>query len=197
MRIAATLYDIAGMPVGSADVFAVTAGPGSFTGLRIGIAAVKGMAQAAGRPCAAVSSLEALAMNTYPFDYIAACVLDARNCNAYAATFRISNDCIERLTVDEAVSYSEFSAQLKIHYPGERIIAFGDGAVPLIEEANNDNVQIVKAFESELHPKASCIARRLSSGSHPFKIHAPGDVLPVYLRVPQAVRTLQNKGGKS
>lgn len=197
MRMAETLYNIAGMPVSATDIFAVTTGPGSFTGLRIGIAAVKGMAQAACKPCTAVSTLEALAMNTYPSDYIAACVLDARNGHAYAGTFRISNGIIERLTADEAVSYQEFSARLKQTCAGERMMLFGDGSDLLIEAAKQDGLHLVKAFDSEMHPKASAIARRLSNGGTAVETLVPGDVSPVYLRVPQAVRSLQNKGGNA
>jgi len=196
MSMAETLYNIAGITVDCTDVFAVTAGPGSFTGLRIGIAAVKGMAQASGKPCVAVSTLEALAMNTYPIDYISACVLDARNGCAYAASFRITGDSIERLSADEAIAYGVFAGQLKQNHPDEKILVFGDGADLLIDAAKRDNLLILKAFESAQHPKASGIARRLSDGRHSLELLAPDDVSPVYLRVPQAVRSLQNKGGK-
>ncbi len=195
MRMAENLYDIAGISVESTDVFAATVGPGSFTGLRIGIAAAKGMAQAVGKPCAAISTLEALAMNAYPLDYIAACALDARNNHAYTATFRITDEASERLSADATLAYGDFSKQLMQNHPNDNIIIFGDGAGLLFEETKRTGLHIRKAIECDLNPAASSFARVLSSGRYPLKLLDPGELSPVYLRVPQAVRTLQKKGG--
>ena len=77
----------AGLRCGDVDVFAAVAGPGSFTGVRIGVCAAKGLAHAVGKPCAAVHALEALAMNFYGFDGLCCPILDARRGQVYCAAF--------------------------------------------------------------------------------------------------------------
>ena len=77
----------AGLRCGDVDVFAAVAGPGSFTGVRIGVCAAKGLAHAVGKPCVAVHALEALAMNFYGFDGLCCPILDARRGQVYCAAF--------------------------------------------------------------------------------------------------------------
>ena len=95
------------------DRFAVSAGPGSFTGLRIGISAVKGMAFALNKPCAAVSTLEALAYNLLGQKGIACAVMDARCNQVYNALFKVENGEITRLCDDRALLGNELLEDVK------------------------------------------------------------------------------------
>ena len=94
------------------DCFAVAAGPGSFTGVRIGTATIKAMAHAAGKPCAAVSTLEALANNVPYFDGIICPILDARRNQVYTAEF-LGDGTLTRVCEDKAVSLESLLDELK------------------------------------------------------------------------------------
>jgi len=89
------------------DAIAVAAGPGSFTGLRIGIAAVKGLAWAADKPCIPVSTLWAMACPLAHLDGVIACAMDARRRQLYHAAFRAGRGGLERLRPDQAISMEE------------------------------------------------------------------------------------------
>ena len=112
------------------DLFAVTAGPGSFTGVRIGVSSVKGMAMALGKPCCAVSTLEAMACGASMVEGLVCALMDARCGQVYTALFRVSGGKVERLTQDSAVSAAE-AAAVCAAWPGEKLYLAGDGAAPL------------------------------------------------------------------
>lgn len=108
------------------DAIAVAAGPGSFTGLRIGIAAVKGLAWAADKPCIGVSTLEAMAWNLAHMDGVICCAMDARRRQVYNALFRARGGALERLCEDRAISLEELARELE-GCPDAQIVV-GDGA---------------------------------------------------------------------
>ena len=105
------------------DRIAVTAGPGSYTGLRIGLAAAKGMAMGRNIPCIPVSTLMALAYNLTMYEGVVCAALDARAGQVYAATFNIENGKVTRLTEDKAMTLSELGEILP-----EGAAVCGDGA---------------------------------------------------------------------
>ncbi len=112
------------------DCLAVANGPGSFTGLRIGISAVKGLAWGAEKACTGVSTLESMAWNLAHMNAIVCCAMDARRQQVYNAVFRADGEKLERLTPDRAISLEELAAELKqlretIQLPQ---IVVGDGA---------------------------------------------------------------------
>lgn len=118
-------FDAVGMKPADIDVFAAAAGPGSFTGLRIGLAAVKGLAFTHATPCAAVSTLEALAY-TAGIDGTFVCALDARRKEVYWSAFSRKDGIVERLCPDQsgpAASLSDFIASLE-----GPVWIMGDGA---------------------------------------------------------------------
>ncbi|MGN0661063.1 MAG: tRNA (adenosine(37)-N6)-threonylcarbamoyltransferase complex dimerization subunit type 1 TsaB, partial [Oscillospiraceae bacterium] len=102
MPLVTSLLEAAHISLDGIDAFAVSKGPGSFTGIRIGVSAVKGLAFAKSKPCIGVSTLSALAYNMLGFDGIICPVMDARCSQVYNAVFRISGGAPERLCPDRA-----------------------------------------------------------------------------------------------
>ncbi|MBQ8432274.1 MAG: tRNA (adenosine(37)-N6)-threonylcarbamoyltransferase complex dimerization subunit type 1 TsaB [Clostridia bacterium] len=108
------------------DLFAISAGPGSFTGVRIGAATVKGLAFAHNKPCVGVSTLEALAYNLIGTNGLICPVMNARRKQVYTALFRCKDGIQERLLPDSALSIEELDGILK-EYSSESISLCGDG----------------------------------------------------------------------
>jgi len=170
------------------DVISVSAGPGSFTGVRIGVAAAKGLADAFGTPCFAVSSLEAAA---YPFkgeDAVICAVMDARCNQVYTASFSGG----ERLFPDEAILIDELLERLK--KLNRRVIFTGDGAQMCFDRLADKLPDAVLSDPQRRYPKASSVALityiKILAGE---KTVGANELLPVYLRLPQAQRELNNK----
>lgn len=177
----------------SLDCIAVTAGPGSFTGIRIGVSAVKGLAFALNIPCVGVSTLHALACNLLGIDCIACAVMDARCSQYYNALFRIKGNSIERITEDRAISNDDLAKDLA-QYKGERIVLVGDGAELAYKSLNgvqtDDEKDGVNNVQIELAPLELRLQRAESvclAAAEYTKVSAK-ELLPVYLRLPQAER---------
>jgi tRNA threonylcarbamoyladenosine biosynthesis protein TsaB len=120
-----SLLSFFSMSADDVDLFAVSTGPGSFTGVRIGTATVKGLAFAKGRPCVGVSTLEAIAYNLRFHKGIVCPVMNARRSQVYTAIFRSDGEKLERLTDDLAISISELDTMLAEY--NEEIVLAGDG----------------------------------------------------------------------
>ncbi len=112
------------------DCFAVAVGPGSFTGVRIGVATVKAMAQVFKKPCVAVSTLHALANNVAVFDGIICPILDARRDQVYNGLFR-GGKTLDRIEDDRALEVASLLDELKTK--GEPVLFCGDG-VPVYRD---------------------------------------------------------------
>jgi len=120
-----------GLAIGDVGRFAVTCGPGSFTGVRIAVAAVKGMAQAGNRPCAGVSTLAAMAAQAAFPEGVLCCAMDARRGQVYAALFETGQGSPARLCEDEALPIAELEQRLlELDKP---VIFMGDGAALCFE----------------------------------------------------------------
>ena len=104
MPIVEAMLKNTGLTVQDCDAIAVAAGPGSFTGIRIGVSAAKGLAFAADKPCAAVSTLEAMARNVAHMDALVVCAMDARRNQIYNALFAAEHGRLTRRTPDRAIA---------------------------------------------------------------------------------------------
>ena len=173
--------------------YAVAAGPGSFTGVRIGISAVKGMAAAKKIPCASVSTLYAMAELHKDKDCYVSAVMDARCNQVYNAIFEIKNGNIIRLCNDRALLCDELAEEIKeLSQNGKDIIIMGDGAeifYPFVKDFNNT----VLAEESKRYQDAIGVAFAAEELFKNGDVLSPEKLLPIYLRLPQAERELKLK----
>ena len=170
------------------DLFAITNGPGSFTGVRIGIASVKGMADALDKKCMAVSTLEAIAEPLKDEDSIACAVMDARCNQVYTAIFENGN----RLCEDKAILIDDLGEELKQY--NKKIIFIGDGAELCYNKLCESLKNVEIANENILYVHASSICRLAETKvKNNEEFIDSAKLVPFYLRVPQAERELNNK----
>lgn len=182
--------DCAKLSLADVDAFAVSAGPGSFTGIRIGVAAVKGLAFAAGKPCVPVSTLEALAYNLNA-DGILCAAMDARCGQVYNALFRRRGQVLERLCEDRAISIKELGCELQKF--DEIIFCVGDGADLCYNEIGNEN-PFIRPVPPHLKLQRGSSAGLLAMEQFKAGNTCPAsELMPVYLRLPQAERELLKK----
>lgn len=182
-----TLKD-SGVSIKDIDLFAITNGPGSFTGVRIGIASVKGMADALNKKCMVISTLEAIAEPLKNEDSIACAVMDARCNQVYTAIFENG----KRLCEDKAVLIDELGVELKNY--NKKVVFIGDGSVLCYEKLKDIVTDISVADENIRYIHASSIGRlaedKIENGEEPTD---SAKLVPYYLRLPQAERELNNK----
>lgn len=178
----------AGITTDDIEAIAVAAGPGSFTGVRIGVSCAKGIAFEKDIPCAAISTLEMLAYNFLSVEGTVCAVMDARCSQVYTATFKSQNGKIERITDDRAISVDELSAHLKSI--DDKIYLVGDGAAMFIGRAATEN--LILAGEAMRYQKSSsAVYAAVNKGKDIFK--SSECLVPYYLRLPQAERELKKK----
>lgn len=173
------------------DAFAVTAGPGSFTGVRIGISAVKGMAFCDKKSVYPFSTLEAMALSLKGcgfFKGIVCGVMDARRNQFYNALFEIDHGNITRLTEDRMITAEELLAELKAK--NKPITVMGDGAELFFTLSQKDPA-LCTAPESFIIQRASGIAIEASLGNR--ETVTPEALQTVYLRKSQAEREREEK----
>ncbi len=173
------------------DAFAVSAGPGSFTGVRIGVAAIKGMAQALNKPCVSVSALEAMAQNLIGTDCVICAVMDARCRQFYNALFESKNGQITRLTADRALSSEELAQELE-QFSG-RVILTGDGSDVAFSLMSDRLTRLEAAQEQLKYQRASGVCFVAAHKYEQGQTLTAAELQPVYLRLPQAQRELLKK----
>lgn len=176
-----------GKTVSEVELFAVSAGPGSFTGVRIGVAAVKGLSFD-GRPVAAVSSLEALAENIGA-DGVVCPLMDARRNVFYNAIFQRNDGVLTRLTPDRAISAEELSAEIEQY--GTAYIC-GDGAA-LYQKLHSGAGKIIAPAAAERYQNALSVATVAARQWEEGKTLSSAELAPIYLRKPQAEREREER----
>lgn len=184
-----TVLRTTGMAATDVDGFAVTRGPGSFTGLRIGISTVKGLALASGKPLAGISGLEALARQ-FPFSTRLICpILDARKGEVYAARYQVTGDGIREVMGERAVPPIE--AVSGIDRP---CIFLGDGAL-LYRDLISENTEAPAWFAPPgFHTlRASIVAFAAGPTLERGDADPPAALTPRYLRKSDAELRLGRK----
>lgn len=181
----------ADLKIENIDAICVNAGPGSFTGIRIGVAAVKGLALATDKPCSGVSTLESIAYNFIDEDAIICAAMDARCNQVYAALFNVENGIVSRIRDDYAVPICELAEE--ISKLGKTVILAGDGA-ELCYNAMKDSVSNIKLSAEFRRYQRAYGAALAALANNEFTDSSL--LAPVYLRMPQAERELKLKKGE-
>ena len=174
--------------IADVDLIAVAHGPGSFTGIRIGVSTVKGLAWASDKKCVGVSTLEAMAWHGVSAGGLICPVMDARRSQVYNALFETDGDGRPvRLTEDRAVSLAELAGELKDYECAPLLV--GDGAKLTYDYLTNEGIACRMAPANLLYQSAwgvGMAALGKEAGS-------ADDLLPVYLRLSQAERERQER----
>ena len=174
------------LTVQDCDVIAVAAGPGSFTGIRIGVSAAKGLAFAAEKPAVGVSTLAAMARNVAWLDGLVICAMDARRQQVYNALFQAENGTLTRLMPDRAISLEELGRELR-EIPGT-IYLVGDGS-DLTHRTLKDTVpNLATPPEHRRHQRASGVALAAVKQIEGGEACDAASLVPNYLRLSQAER---------
>ena len=176
--LVATLLDMASMQIDDVDAFAVDAGPGTFTGLRIGLATIKGLADATRKPAVGVSSLDVLAAQAGFSSRRICCMLDARRGEVYTARYAAGDRAVEKLSSEEVIA-----PHLAVAANSGPSLYIGSGAVAyrnVISEIAGEAARYVEGDAN--HLRASTVARL---GLRQLQIPAAGeaaDLVPNYIR---------------
>lgn len=184
LPMAKALFDVTGYTVDDVELFACSEGPGSFTGVRIGAATIKGLTFGKDKAVIGVSALEAMAQNMLPAKGLICPVMNARRGQVYNALFYAEGDKLTRLTNDRALSAEELEAELTER--GEPFYLVGDGvevARAAFKTLSSLPVPLLAAEQSAVGV-AACAYRLWGEGVR----QTDKDLAPTYLRLPQAER---------
>ena len=195
MVMAEDLLKQCGKTVSDVTAVAVAEGPGSFTGVRIGVAAAKGFAWGGQLPCYGVSTLESMALNLGIFEgYVCPC-MDARRSQVYNALFYVNQGAVERRSEDRAIALSDLAAELQM-LEGP-IYLVGDGSNLTFSTLQEKIPNLVLPPEHRMHQRAVGVGllalEKIAAGD-------PGDaaaMMPNYLRLSQAERERAERAAKT
>lgn len=191
MPLLETILKTTNTNINDIDIFAVNAGPGSFTGVRIGIASIKGISMPLGKKCVSVSTLESMAYCLPYNDGIVCAVMDARCNQVYNALFSLDNGKVNRLTEDRALSVDDLGKE--ISHLDKNVYLVGDGAELCYKVYENklENVVLVPANLRYQHAYGTAkAAEKLIEENN---ICTSAQLMPIYLRLPQAERELNER----
>ena len=186
------MLSAAALTMDDIDAVAVSHGPGSFTGLRIGVSAAKGLAWAKDLPCCGVSTLEAMAENARHFEGLVIGAMDARRHQIYNALFLCHGGEIARLTPDRAIGLAELSAELK-NRPEPKLVV-GDGADLCYTYLSENGISCRTLPGKQGLQSAEGVAAVACAMAVQGRFVSPQELTPVYLRLSQAERERLAKG---
>ncbi len=178
-------FQDAGLTIADMDRLAAVTGPGSFTGVRIGVSTLKGLAHGANKPCVAVNALEAMAAGVGGFDGVVCPIQDARAGQVYGAAFHTAiGERPKRLMADTPIRLEDYAEQLR--GIGDRFLFLGDG-MPVhrrrIQELLGDAAVFAPAHQASLRPGAAAWLASLETEELTYT-----ELQPLYLRAPSAER---------
>lgn len=186
-----SLLNFSNLSLEDIDVYACCVGPGSFTGIRIGIATVKGFAISVSKPIVSVSSLESLAYNIPTFDGLICSILDAKNNNVYAGLYKLNNS-IEIVGDYYTDSIDDLIKSLKTY--NTNVLFVGDGAISYNNLLKKELGE--KAFFTPYHlngQSAVSLAKAALDKYNKSEIETVDTLHPLYLKKSQAERMLEQK----
>lgn len=177
------------------DAIAVAAGPGSFTGLRIGAATAKGLGLALDKPLISIPTVEGLAYNLYDAKGVICPLMDARRSQVYTGIYRFENHKLQVVQDQCAVPIEEILE--KVNQLGEEVIFLGDG-VPVFEKTIEEKMQVPYTFApAHLNKqRASAVAALGLQYYKAGKVQTAAEHKPDYLRVSQAERERAEREAK-
>ena len=194
MVMAEDMLKAAGKTMADVTAVAVAEGPGSFTGVRIGVAAAKGLAWGGEIPCYGVSTLESMARTLGIYQGYICPVMDARRNQVYNALFYADHGTLERRTEDRAIALSDLAEELRSK--DEVIFLVGDGSNLTFNTLKDNIPNLVLPPEHRMHQRASGVAL---AAAEQIAAGDSGDgaaLTPNYLRLSQAERERMEKENK-
>lgn len=171
------------------DLYAVSTGPGSFTGIRIGVSAAKGLAFAVDKPAVGVSTLAAMARNVAFTDGLVVCAMDARRSQIYNALFEAKGGRLARLTEDRAIALADLAEEMKDDPRPKTIV--GDGARLCFDFLQNAGIPCRLAPAHLVMQNAMSVALEAEVLAADGTLTSAQELQPVYLRPAQAERLRQ------
>ena len=191
MVMAEDLLKSCGKTANHVTHLAVAAGPGSFTGVRIGVSAAKGFAWGAERPVYGVSTLESMALRLGAMEGHVCCCMDARRKQVYNALFLAEKGMLTRVSEDRAISLEELKYELA-HIDGP-IYLVGDGAELTYRTLGAELPELSLPPEHRMHQRASGVALAALEAMNRGEPADGASLQPNYLRLSQAERERQEK----
>ena len=185
MLMAEDLLKNCNIAVSDLDAVAVAAGPGSFTGVRIGVSAAKGLAWGKEIPCYGVSTLEAMALGLGVHNGYILPTMDARRAQVYTALFSAENGTISRLFEDSAIALSELKEKLPKDKP---IFLVGDGSTLTYNTLCEDVPSLILPPEHKMHQRAVGVGLAANKAIAQGEVGDAASLVPNYLRLSQAER---------
>lgn len=170
------------------DVFAVSNGPGSFTGLRIGVTTIKGLAHAVNKPVIGVNTLEALSYNLPFCPYIIAPIMDARREQVYNAFYKWDEGQLKEITAPRAIGLE--ACMKELIEKDEKVVFLGDGVTVF-----RDKIKKVLGKKAVFAPQLACTQRAacVAEAAKNKKSINYSELAPIYLRKSQAEREAEER----
>ena len=195
MPMVSDLLKNTGLTLDEMDVVAVAAGPGSFTGVRIGVAAAKGLAWPGDKPCAPCSTLESMAWQCVHMGGEICAAMDARRNQVYCARFRAENGELKRLTDDRAMGLDELVSEIRVS--GKLQTLVGDGAHLVQKALEEAGLPCAPMPPHLIYQTAWGVARCALRMAQEGRLVSAAAMAPSYHRLSQAERERLERLGKT